>query len=87
MEVPPGELGVGPQDQMRGILDAADASNGEVKRLTAIVAKLRGALIEIAAYDRGDGCCPYGCDTPSVAAAMTVATRPHQVVEAAKETP
>jgi hypothetical protein len=31
------------------------------------IATLENALTEIAGYDDGAGCCPYGCDTPTIA--------------------
>ena len=36
--------------------------------IQAINERFRAALHEIAAYDSGDGCCQFGCDTPSIAA-------------------
>lgn len=33
----------------------------------AEVARLREALETIAGYSRLNGCCPYGCDTPTIA--------------------
>ena len=35
---------------------------------TAIIRELGEALRDIASYDEdGGGCCPYGCDTPTIA--------------------
>ena len=67
------------------VQEVIDMQKKEIERLTTERATLRGALIEIAAYDRGDGCCHDGCDTPSIAAKATIATRPHQAAQAAKE--
>lgn len=37
---------------------------GEIE---AELSLLRKALEEIAKYDSGNGCCPYGCDAPTIA--------------------
>ena len=38
----------------------------EVERLQARERELTEALRDIASYDEVGGCCPYGCDTPTI---------------------
>jgi hypothetical protein len=47
----------------------------EVAKLERENSALLKALKEIAAYGPDDGCCGYGCDTPSIAMAAIDAAR------------
>ena len=65
----PFEIGVAIDDAVRLLRELA-AEREKVR-------VLREALFDITLYANGrsDGCCPYGCDTPTIAHAALAATK------------
>jgi len=49
---------------LENLLAVKDAG---MKALEKEVERLKDSLEEIKSYDKGDGCCVYGCDTPTIA--------------------
>ena len=55
------------------VRDNRDKTN-TIRELQARVQQLEAVLRDIASYDEdGGGCCPYGCDTPTIAKAALAA--------------
>jgi len=60
---------IGVSNRLEEALERADKAEKRAEAAELQVESYRKALEEIAKYDSGNGCCTYGCDTPTIAKA------------------